>query len=212
MKQALCDYQGILDKKIGRFLEDLSKFRQMVPYTTIYGLINTVLSQTGFLDYVRAMANGTRRVGNIDMLLEKAINFEKSSYSGLFNFVRYIDKIKKFEIDQGESALTTSHNSVKLMTIHKSKGLDFPVVILAGTGKQINMMDSKKKVVVNNEIGLGVDYVDYLANIRYKSLIKEAVNKKNIYETMAEELRVLYVALTRAKEKLVIIGDRKSVV
>lgn len=209
MYQALCDYQGILDKKIGRFLEDLSKFRQMVPYTTIYELINTVLSQTGFMDYVRAMLNGSRRIGNIDMLLEKAINFEKSSYSGLFNFVRYIDKIKKFEIDQGESALTTSHNSVKLMTIHKSKGLEFPVVILAGTGKQINMMDSKKKVVVNNEIGLGADYVDYLANIRYKSLIKEAVNKKNIYETMAEELRVLYVALTRAKEKLVIIGSGK---
>lgn len=209
MYDAVKGYIGPLETRIGGFLKDLSDFRQMVPYTTIYSLINEILSRTGFLDYIKAMTNGVRRVGNIDMLLDRAINFERGSYSGLFNFVRYIEKIKKYEIDQGESALATGNESVKLMTIHKSKGLEFPVVILAGTGKQINQMDMKKKVVVNNELGLGVDYIDSSTNIRYKSLIKEAVNRKNTYETMAEELRVLYVALTRAKEKLVIVGSTK---
>lgn len=205
---ALIAYDGILNEKVSKVLDDMEHLREMVPYTSVYNVINQILEITHFKDFIASMGSGIRRTGNVQMLLDKAIRFENSSYTGLFNFVRYIEKIRKVEMDQGESAISEDgNNTVKLMTIHKSKGLEFPVVFLAGAGKQFNEMDLREKVTINSELGIGVDYIDKEKNLKYKTHIKKAVNIKNSYDNKAEELRVLYVALTRAKEKLIVVGS-----
>lgn len=201
-------YDGYLNEKIKRVLEDLEALRKMVPYTSIYELINTILIRTGFKDYLLAMGNGNKRIANVEMLLKKAVQYENSSYSGLFNFIRYIERVQQVELDEGEAkGYEEENDSVKLMTIHKSKGLEFPVVIVAGMGRQFNEMDYKKTVVVGKEGGLGIDYIDKEKRIRYQSPIKKALTIMGKEADRAEELRVLYVALTRAREKLIMTGS-----
>ena len=208
--KAMEEYEGYLKERVDKVLLDIEVFRRMAAYSSIYDLINQILMTTGFRDFVLAMGNGNRRTANIEMLLEKAVQYESSSFSGLFNFVRYIEKIRKVELDEGEANVAENgNNCVKLMTIHKSKGLEFPIVILAGTGKKFNETDFNKEVIVKEEIGLGIDYVDKEKSIKYKSPIKKAAAIKGRYDNKAEELRVLYVALTRAKEKLIIVGSDK---
>lgn len=201
-------YNGYLNERVQRVLEDLEALRKMVPYTSIYELINTILIKTGFKDYLLAMGNGNKRIANVEMLLKKAVQYENSSYSGLFNFIRYIERVQQVELDEGEAkGYEEENDSVKLMTIHKSKGLEFPVVIVAGMGRQFNEMDYKKTVVVGKEGGLGIDYIDKDKRIRYQSPIKKALTIMGKEADRAEELRVLYVALTRAKEKLIMTGS-----
>ncbi len=201
-------YNGYLNERVQRVLEDLEALRKMVPYTSIYELINTILIKTGFKDYLLAMGNGNKRIANVEMLLKKAVQYENSSYSGLFNFIRYIERVQQVELDEGEAkGYEEENDSVKLMTIHKSKGLEFPVVIVAGMGRQFNEMDYKKTVVVGKEGGLGIDYIDNDKRIRYQSPIKKALTIMGKEADRAEELRVLYVALTRAKEKLIMTGS-----
>lgn len=201
-------YNGYLSERVQRVLEDLEALRKMVPYTSIYELINTILIKTGFKDYLLAMGNGNKRIANVEMLLKKAVQYENSSYSGLFNFIRYIERVQQVELDEGEAkGYEEENDSVKLMTIHKSKGLEFPVVIVAGMGRQFNEMDYKKTVVVGKEGGLGIDYIDKDKRIRYQSPIKKALTIMGKEADRAEELRVLYVALTRAKEKLIMTGS-----
>lgn len=201
-------YNGYLNERVQRVLEDLEALRKMVPYTSIYELINTILIKTGFKDYLLAMGNGNKRIANVEMLLKKAVQYENSSYSGLFNFIRYIERVQQVELDEGEAkGYEEENDSVKLMTIHKSKGLEFPVVIVAGMGRQFNEMDYKKNVLVGKEGGLGIDYIDKDKRIRYQSPIKKALTIMGKEADRAEELRVLYVALTRAKEKLIMTGS-----
>lgn len=201
-------YNGYLNERVQRVLEDLEALRKMVPYTSIYELINTILIKTGFKDYLLAIGNGNKRIANVEMLLKKAVQYENSSYSGLFNFIRYIERVQQVELDEGEAkGYEEENDSVKLMTIHKSKGLEFPVVIVAGMGRQFNEMDYKKTVVVGKEGGLGIDYIDKDKRIRYQSPIKKALTIMGKEADRAEELRVLYVALTRAKEKLIMTGS-----
>lgn len=201
-------YNGYLNERVQRVLEDLEALRKMVPYTSIYELINTILIKTGFKDYLLAMGSGNKRIANVEMLLKKAVQYENSSYSGLFNFIRYIERVQQVELDEGEAkGYEEENDSVKLMTIHKSKGLEFPVVIVAGMGRQFNEMDYKKTVVVGKEGGLGIDYIDKDKRIRYQSPIKKALTIMGKEADRAEELRVLYVALTRAKEKLIMTGS-----
>ena len=201
-------YNGYLNERVQRVLEDLEALRKMVPYTSIYELINTILIKTGFKDYLLAMGNGNKRLANVEMLLKKAVQYENSSYSGLFNFIRYIERVQQVELDEGEAkGYEEENDSVKLMTIHKSKGLEFPVVIVAGMGRQFNEMDYKKTVVVGKEGGLGIDYIDKDKRIRYQSPIKKALTIMGKEADRAEEIRVLYVALTRAKEKLIMTGS-----
>lgn len=201
-------YNGYLNERVQRVLEDLEALRKMVPYTSIYELINTILIKTGFKDYLLAMGNGNKRIANVEMLLKKAVQYENSSYSGLFNFIRYIERVQQVELDEGEAkGYEEENDSVRLMTIHKSKGLEFPVVIVAGMGRQFNEMDYKKTVVVGKEGGLGIDYIDKDKRIRYQSPIKKALTIMGKEADRAEELRVLYVALTRAKEKLIMTGS-----
>ena len=170
-------------------------------------LILHILSETGYADYVKAVPGGVQRGANIHMLVEKAMDYEKTSYRGLFNFVRYIEKLQKYEVDFGEVNLADAGSgAVQIMTIHKSKGLEFPVVFAAGMGKQFNFQDINSRFLIHPDMGFGVDVI-----LPEKRLILSAVHKQIIRrqlqrESLGEELRVLYVALTRAKEKLIITG------
>ena len=205
------DKEKILADKLRNFLHQLDKFRNMVCFLSIHQLILKVLDDTGYYHFAAAMPGGEKRKANIDMLVQRAVQFENTSYSGLFHFVRYIEKLHKYDIDFGEATIAGENdNTVKIMSIHKSKGLEFPVVFVAGTGKVFNNQDSRGKLLIHPDLGLGPDYVNHKLRIKAPTLVKKVIQKELVLENLGEELRVLYVALTRAKEKLIITGGVKK--
>lgn len=205
--EAFMEYNGIYDVIVADIRRKLDSYRGLKAFTSIYDLICHVIEDTHFRQFIMAGKAGEKRLANVEMLLEKAKAYEEGAYSGLFNFVRYIEKLKKYKVEQGEANISGENdNSVKLMTIHKSKGLEFPVVFVGGMGKRMNMRDTMEKIVIHHELGIGINRVDTEKRIRYKTLIKEAMAGQIRLENMAEELRVLYVALTRAREKLILTG------
>ena len=158
-----------------------------------------------------AMPAGSRRTANLNMLLEKAAAYEKTSYKGLFHFVRYIDELQKYDVDFGEADMVGENEDVvRIMSIHKSKGLEFPIVIVSGMGKNFNKQDTRSKMVLHPELGIGLDYMDGKKRIKSPTIAKKAIAKQIELENLGEELRVLYVALTRAKEKLILTGTLKD--
>ena len=141
------------------------------------------------------------------MLVEKAIAYEGTSYVGLFNFIRYIRNLRKYDVDFGEvNVLGESENVVRLISIHKSKGLEYPIVFVAGCSKQFNLQDIRASLLIDPEMGLASDYTDLSRRVKYATVKKNAVARKKRREAAGEELRVLYVALTRAKQKLIVTG------
>ena len=200
-----------LKDKLERFLKLLDSFRAMVKYTPIHELIEEILEQTGYGYYVLALPGGDRRKANIDMLVNQAVRFEKGSYRGLFHFIRYMEKLNKYEIDFGEAAtMGEQDDTVRIMSIHKSKGLEFPIVFAAGLNKQFNTQDIRNSIVIHSEYGVGPEYIDSVRRTKAPTLIKKVIQKKILMENLGEELRVLYVAMTRAKEKLILSGYMKS--
>ncbi|MEG2304325.1 MAG: helicase-exonuclease AddAB subunit AddA [Lachnospiraceae bacterium] len=187
--------------------EKMESFRVRVPYTAIHELLWKIIDETGYGAYVSALPGGEQRQANLDMLIERAIAFESTSYKGLFNFVRYMEQLQKYQVDYGEASIEDERaDAVHLMSIHKSKGLEFPVVIVAGMGKRFNQQDIKGSVVIHPELGVGIDAVDLENRTKIPTLLKKVIQKKVQYENLGEELRVLYVAFTRAKEKLIMVG------
>lgn len=198
---------GTLKVKIGTFLKQIEYFRSLVPYTAIHHLLLRILDETGYGAYAAAMPGGNQRKANLYMLIEKAKAFGTTSYKGLFNFVRYMEQLKKYDIDYGEANILDEQSDlVRMMTIHKSKGLEFPIVIVAGMSKRFNMQDGRGSVVIHPEFGIGIDAADMEQRTKIPTMLKKIIQKELQYESLAEELRVLYVALTRAKEKLIITG------
>lgn len=203
------DGKQALKEKLGGFLGLLGKIRDMATFTPIHQLILYVLDVTGYEEYARALPGGEQRSANLHMLVEKAMEYEKSSYRGLFNFIRYMESLQKYQVDFGETNISgAGNNAVKIMTVHKSKGLEFPVVFAAGMGKQFNFQDMNARILLHPELGFGVDAVMEKEKNRViiPTLQKQIVRRTLLKESLGEELRVLYVALTRAKEKLVITG------
>lgn len=157
------------------------------------------------------MPNGELRQANLKMLFQKAKQYESSNFKGLYNFINFIDRLKLSSGDLGSAKLIGENDSViRIMSIHKSKGLEFPVVFLSSTGKQFNLMDLNDSVLLHQEMGIGVKYIDYDKQIQYDTLSKASLRSKMLIETLSEEMRILYVALTRAKEKLIITGIKND--
>ena len=198
-------------RKLLKFYKKYKQLRQLVPDTPIHELIEIILRETGYGHYVAAMPAGNRRTANLNMLLEKAAAYEKTSYKGLFHFVRYIDELQKYDVDFGEADMVGENEDVvRIMSIHKSKGLEFPIVIVSGMGKNFNKQDTRSKMVLHPELGIGLDYMDGKKRIKSPTIAKKAIAKQIDLENLGEELRVLYVSLTRAKEKLILIGTLKD--
>ena len=199
--------KDFLKLKFSNFLQLLEKVRNMAVYTPVHELILYVLKETGYGNYARALPGGEQRFANLTMLVEKAMDYEKTSYRGLFNFVRYIEQLQAYEVDYGEVNLTGAGNTaVEIMTIHKSKGLEFPVVFVAGMGKQFNFQDMNAGLLLHPELGIGADAVIPEKRVIASSLNKQIIRRQLLKESLGEELRVLYVAMTRAKEKLILTG------
>ena len=200
-----------LVEKLECFIKQYKGFRKRVPYTAIHVLMWQILEETGYGNYTAALPGGAQRAANLEMLLTKAVAFENTSYKGLFNFVRYMEQLQKYDVDYGEASLQDENmDVVHLMSIHKSKGLEFPIVFVSGIGKKFNTKDAKSSIVIHPELGVGMDAVNVIGRTKIPTLLKKIIQKKIVLENTAEELRVLYVAMTRAKEKLIITGAIKN--
>lgn len=196
-----------LKLKCDTFVENLSKWRERAIYTPIDEFIWYLYMDTAFYGYVGAMPNGKLRQANLKILFQRAKQYESTSFKGLFNFINFINKLRKSSGDMGSAkVLGENEDVVRIMSIHKSKGLEFPVVFASGMGKQFNLMDLTNSVLYHEELGFGPSYVNLETRNSYSTLAKEAIKKKVKLETLSEEMRILYVAFTRAKEKLIITG------
>ncbi len=196
-----------LRKRLSSVWAMLSDFRARVPYTPIHALIGQIYDETGYRDYVTALPAGEQRRANLDMLLEKAVSYEQTSYHGLYHFVRYIDRLIKYDVDVGEAeTLSERENAVRLTTIHKSKGLEYPVVFVAGLGKQFNLRDTTGDMILHQRYGVALSYCDPERRTKTDTLIRRAFSIEAKKDSLGEELRVLYVALTRARDQLFLTG------
>lgn len=220
--QAFCRKLGEIEDIVGvenkQLLEKLKHFNQLLQnlrfassYLPIHELLFLVYEKTGYYDYAASMPAGETRKANLDMLVEKASAYEKTSYKGLFQFIRYIHKLKKYEMDFGEAQESgKQENRVRIMSIHKSKGLEFPIVFLAGMGKKFNKQDVRGRLLIDMDLGIGTDHLDLEQRTQNSTLKKNVMKRKMDLDNLGEELRVLYVAMTRAKEKLIMTGTDRS--
>ena len=212
MIKSRLNVDNILRHKIDMVLEKLKKWKNEEEYTPLNEFIWKLYLETGFYNYVALLPNGNLRQANLKMLFEKAKQYEKVSFKGLFSFINFIDKVKTSSGDMSAAKIVGENDDVvRIMSIHKSKGLEFPIVFLSSTGKKFNMQDLNMPILIHQDIGFGIQYIDSEKKIEYPTLTKEAIKIKSREETISEEMRVLYVALTRAKEKLIITGMSKDI-
>lgn len=207
IQQTSAEHKNNSSVKAKQFLNRYAKWRDMSFYMPTHKLIWQLYNDTGYFSIVGAMQDGERKQANLRVLFERALQFENTSYKGLFNFISFIDKLKTNKGDLGSAKiLGENDNVVRLMSIHKSKGLEFPVVFLCGCGKKFNFQDVYKGILLHQELGFGPDYVDYKKRIKYASAPKLAIAQRLKIETLSEEMRILYVGMTRAREKLILTG------
>lgn len=196
-----------LAEKLRAFLARYDSLRSRVPYTPIHQLIQELLDETGYGKIAAAMPAGEQRRANLEMLSERAVEFESTSYRGLFNFVRYIEHLQKYQIDFGQvNVAGEQEDTVRIMTIHKSKGLEFPIVFVSGLGKRFNLTDANESLVLHPELGIGAESIQPELRIKAPTLVRQVIRRQTVLESLGEELRVYYVAFTRAKEKLILTG------
>lgn len=200
----------ILKEKIKKLMDDLKLFSKKETLISTDELIWFIYKNLGILEYFSLLENGNVRKTNLYLLFEKAKEFEKTSYKGLFNFINYIEKIKINSNASQTKPSLENENSITLMSIHKSKGLEFPVVILANTDKKFNFKQSNEKVSLHQKLGIAPMIYDVSKKIYFPSLMKKRIDTLSKKEQIAEEMRLLYVAMTRAKEKLIITGNIKT--
>lgn len=207
----ICEYadkDNELAKRCLDFLGMINEYRRKSTVYTIRELISKIVYDTGYYDYVGAMVGGKGKKANLDMLVQKAAEFEATSYSGLFNFLRYIEKLQKYDVDYGEGQTGSDEDDlVRIMSIHKSKGLEFPVVIIGDFGKKYNLRDSTESIIYDSTLGIGMDYIDLEDRTRENVVYKNMIGHRLTTDAIGEELRVLYVAMTRAVDKLILIGS-----
>lgn len=200
-----------LSKKCLDFLNKLKDYKEKSLYMSTDEFLWYLYTKTGYYAYVGALPGGSQRQANLKILFERAKQFEETSFKGIFNFINFVQKLKKSNTDMGSAkTLGENANVVRIMSIHKSKGLEFPVVICSGMGKKFNTQDFRKDVLYHHNLGYGPQLVDYKRRISYPSIAKEALKSKINVENLSEEMRVLYVAFTRPKEKLIITGSTRE--
>ena len=203
--------EGELGEKAQSFLETLNRYRDLVYIMPIHKLLRVYLKETGYLHYFAGLTGGQQRLANVKMLLEKAENYEKTSYFGLFHFIRYMEQLQKYDIDASEAGMVDeSQDVVRIMSIHKSKGLEFPICIVAGLSKKMNQQDVNASLVCDMDLGIGMEYRNPVSRVRNTDMRKNVLAEKMRTDNLGEELRILYVAMTRAKEKLILSGMVKN--
>ena len=199
-------------EKLQRFFGQFNDWRNLARRGSLSELIWQVYTDTHYYEMVGAMPNGQQRQANLRALHDRAIDYEKTSFRGLFRFLRFIDRMRKRGDDVGEArSLTEKEDVVRLMTIHSSKGLEFPYVFISGIARKFNKMDFNEAYLFDQHFGLAVKAIDPDNRITYTSLPFLAMKEKKELEMRAEEMRILYVAMTRAKEYLELIASVKDI-
>ena len=212
-------YQSLLDfdkneqlkNKIIKFIEQIEEFRNYSQYLLISELIWKIYNKTGFYEFVGLMQNGNLKQANLKILFERAKDFEKTNLKGLYSFIKYLENLKVNNKDLSSAKIIgENENVVRIMSIHKSKGLEFPYVFLSNANKKFNLRDLSDSILLHQSIGLGPDFIDYDRKIEYPTVAKNAIKIITKDEAISEEMRILYVALTRAKEKLIITATSNN--
>ena len=199
--------EEVLRDKCVHFLEKLEDYRARARMVCVHDLLDQILRESGYLNFVRALPAGEKRLANVEMLLQQAVSFERTSYKGLFSFIRYMEQLQKYEVDFGEADVTLEHEDVvRIMSIHKSKGLEFPIVFVSGLGRKFNKKDSTDMMLLDSTYGVGLACVEGKKHRKRTTLLREMIAARIAGDNIGEELRVLYVALTRAKEQLILTG------
>lgn len=208
---AEAENKAALQQKLQHFISRMEEYRDMAVYMPVHELLQVIIRDYSYLSYVAAKPGGSRRRANVEMLLVKAADYEKTSYYGLYHFLRYIEQLEKYDVDYGEANLQDENaDVVRIMSIHKSKGLEFPICFVAGLAKSFNNRDTNDHLVMDVEEGIGVDYINPELRITGRNLRRNYIAAKLKQDNLAEELRILYVAMTRAKEKLILTGTVKN--
>lgn len=211
INQYVQEAQGPLHDKLKDFIDRLAQWAEAARYMKLEEFIWKLLMDTGFYHYVGAMPGGQQRQANLRILLDRASQFQKTAIKGLFNFIHFVTKIQGSKGDMGSAKiLNENDNVVRMMSIHKSKGLEFPVVILAGIGKNFNMRDTNDRILLHRELGLGPSFIDTDLRVTRDTLARIAMKDQIKLESLSEEMRVLYVALTRPKDKLILVGSGRN--
>ncbi|MGP1434592.1 MAG: helicase-exonuclease AddAB subunit AddA [Catonella sp.] len=197
------------NEKAVKFVTWLNEKRAEMIFTPVHELIKKLFTESNFYSYVQAMPSGETRGANLDMLVSKAKAYEATSLHGVVHFVRYIDRLKKYEVDFGEAG-TGSADSVRIMSIHKSKGLQYPVVFVSGMSKNMNNQDARSALIIHPDIGIGTDCFNIETREKKSTILKKMLARKLKLENIAEEIRLLYVAMTRAEDKLILTARIKD--
>ena len=214
--EAVSDYirsaMDALQERLAAFYAKISEWQEAARYLPMEAFIQQVFKETGYYEYVGAMPGGRQRQANLRMLLERAARFRKTSIHGLFQFVRFIDKLQQSSGDMGVAkALGENEDVLRIMSIHKSKGLEFPVVLVAGMGRRFNLRDAQEACLIHKDLGLGPQYINPALRLRCDTLIRMVMSKAIRLESLSEEMRILYVAMTRARDKLILVGSVRDI-
>ncbi len=208
LEQYMETHDDLLQAKLTEFIGRLNFWKEEARFMNMDEFIWHLLVNTGFYYYVAAMPGGLQRQANLRILLERAGQYQSTSLKGLFNFIKFVDKLKAGSNDMGMAKiLSENENVVRIMSIHKSKGLEFPVVIVAGLGRGFNSSDTRTSVLFHKDLGLGPRYVNPELRITRDTIARLALKHRIKLESLAEEMRILYVACTRPREKLILLGS-----
>ena len=196
---------SVLQRKAGDFVLRLQEYRRQAGYLGVRRLLQQIFDDYDYLDYLSALPAGDRRRANAELFLTRAADYEETSYHGLYHFVRYMDRLQKYNQELGQADLLDENaNVVRLMSIHQSKGLEFPIVIVGGISHQFNLRDVNAGLVLDDRLGLGIQYVDPLLRLKRSTMQRDVIQRHRLQGALGEELRILYVAMTRAREKLIL--------
>lgn len=195
-----------------QFMHDLESFKRLATQNQIVTLIWQIYNQTGWLDYVGGLPSGAQRQANLHVLYQRASSYQKSSFVGLYQFIQYVLELQSQDKDLSAADANTTDDSIHLMTIHHSKGLEFPIVfVLNSTHQMVSLNESTGPILADAKAGVGIDYVDTAHNLALPTPQRELVKQARKAGAFAEQLRVLYVALTRAEQNLYLVGTYKTV-
>ncbi len=211
----LCTYmedfpQDQTGRAIAKLMQNLQKYRRQMEYLTVAELLYEILRDFQYREYISVLPDGEKRLANVSLLIERATNFGVGGCQGVFAFTTYINQLHRQAVDYGEASLLEQANVVRVMSIHKSKGLEFPVAIVCGMGQNYQMRDKQQMILIDNDMGIGMDYINSGLRSKNKTLRKNVIALKMEQEILAEEQRILYVAMTRAKEKLIMVGYKAN--
>ena len=188
----------------GRLSEDIRLERMM----GLDDFLWTVTENRGYSAYIGSLDNAEQRLHNIKTFIGKAREYEQSESRGLFGFLRQVDSLLKEKVEDSDSpTILETENVVSLMSIHKSKGLEFKVVFICNMEKRINEMDLRQDVILHNELGIGLRYINSELRVRDNNILLDIIKKQKQIEGISEEIRILYVAMTRAIDRLYLVGS-----